>query len=330
MNPEVIRDFIPTLFCQVLNISSVFQLFPFPFHLTLCSPRTPAYTLYLYIKFYNLFFTESPVLLPALGFSWPLIFQGTSSQVYGQSPQPMVFSLLSLWISNSQLLSLQVLPPLLFFAERDSHLFSPSVYLTLAGVWATAGTSLLSPATFLKGQAVSSPSFPPHKHCYMYHNRPGPPHSDFLHLAIQSLELISSAFNILWEHEISVRKWLLQKILRKFNSKATRFVDISQSQKSFQVFARGLLSTMSTKSAKIISGIFFNPSFDTVLYKLFTQFHFFTLQAFNLFSGSQGRRRILSQEEAVHRRQVQLQLLTWWLNILIKSWIPGNFQVFRS
>lgn len=55
-----------------------------------------------------------------------------------------------------------MLPPLLFTLCKEIHIsFLPLfVHLTLAGVWATAGTILLSPAAFLEGQAEFLPVFP--------------------------------------------------------------------------------------------------------------------------------------------------------------------------
>lgn len=117
------------------------------------------------MKFYNLLFTESPLLLPAFGFSWPLSFQGTFSQVYGQSPQSVVFQPhFTMDIQQPAALNPSASSTPLHSLQKEIHIsFLPLfVHLTLAGVWATAGTSLLSPAMqhFWKDQQCLLPVFP--------------------------------------------------------------------------------------------------------------------------------------------------------------------------
>lgn len=204
-----------------------------------------------------------------------------SCRCYGQSPHPKVFQThFTMEIHQPTVFTSRTCSTPLYSLQRDLHLFWPPA-LPLAGVSATAGTSLLSPATFLKRQAQSCPSFPTPKHCCAYHNTttsllafsfPTPCHPKPWN------HFISLRYSVHWEQEISLRKWLLQKNCQEGDSKATSFVYIVQSPESFQILALECCFQQSAESLYLLSPIckillvafLFNPSCDTVLQKLMT------------------------------------------------------------
>lgn len=112
---------------NVLNISSVFQLFPF--HLT----PFPSYSC-LYSNISTLNYSSHNLQLPflrldSLGLSTA---RARSHRCHGPSPQPKVSSLISLWRSNSQLSSLQELAPLLLALCKEIHVCFVSLHCTSA------------------------------------------------------------------------------------------------------------------------------------------------------------------------------------------------------
>lgn len=250
MNPGVFRDFLPTLFCQrtkhLIYLSTISFSFSF-------NSLFPSYScLYSNISTLNSLTYSSHnlqysfLLLDSHG---PSASRAHSHRSVAEVPSPRFSSLISLRISNSQLPSLQVLPALLFALCKEIHIsFLPVCTSNTGwGLGCCRDKSSVSCNVFERTSGIFSQFSHTQTLLYVQQARLSSLF-DFLHLAIQSLELISSAFNILLEHEIPVRKRLLQKNFRKFNSKATSSVCISQSQKSFRIFAHGLLSTKGYKT----------------------------------------------------------------------------------
>lgn len=137
-----------------------------------------------------------------------------------------------------------MLPPLLFTLCKDIHIsFLPLIaHLTLAEVWATAGTIFCLLQHFWKQYLL--PVFP--------HTNTAAcmPHQAWLSSLWFPTPCHPKPGTHFTSVQYSVGAWDMYKKMtdQKFNSKATSFIYISQSQKSFQVFALGPLSTKGYKT----------------------------------------------------------------------------------
>lgn len=143
MNPGVFRDFIPTLFCQrsehLICLSTISFSFSFNSLFPLYCCLYSNISILNSATYFSCNLQYSFLLLDSLGLS---ASRAHSHRSVAKVPRPRCSSLISLWISNSQLPSLQMLPPLPFTLCKEIHIsFLPLfAHLTLAEVWATAGT----------------------------------------------------------------------------------------------------------------------------------------------------------------------------------------------
>lgn len=273
-NPGVLRDFIPTLFCQctkhLIYLSTILLSFNSVFPSYSCLHLSTLNSL-LYSS-HDLQFSFLP--LDSLGLSTA---RACFCRCYDQSPHPKVFQPhFTMEIHQPTVFTSRTCSTPLYSLQRDLHLFWPPA-LPLAGVSTPAGTSLLPPATFLKAQAQSCPSFPAPKRCCADQNMT----TSLLTFSFPTLchpkpwnHFISLQYSVHWEHEVSVRKRLLQKNCQNDDSKATSYVYIVQSPESFQdcCFPQsgGRLYLLSLICKILLVAFLFNPSCDTVLLKLMT------------------------------------------------------------